>query len=377
MVMKRIFTLNQVLLMMSLMIGLCWNSFGQGTTVTTMYSGLDKPKGMAFDSQDNLYVSVSDTILKITPTGTRSTFATGFSSIEFMAFDSKGNLYATDYDGDKVYKVTSAGVKSVLAYINSAHGITVDGQDNIYILSYFDKTITKITSTGDSSLFATITGTRGSGLAMDKSGNIYALEYMSGGRVYKITASGNVTTYATVSTTNMIQIAIAPDGNFYFAGYEDYVIYKIDNLLNATTYAGSGFKGYADGALASARFGTVYCLLFDKQGNMLISDFDNGMIRKIEDVYNGITNEKNTLTDVAVFPNPASTLLHISLPDCQDKTVQVEILDAMGRLVFLKNLGKIGENFEEQLNLADFKQGLYLVRIEAGDQFITKRVEVQ
>ena len=73
------------------------------------------PTGLTFDSSGNLFVSTecfapffcepgSDTILKFTPTGAESTFATGLTTPRGMAFDSSGNLFVAEAnpipDGD-------------------------------------------------------------------------------------------------------------------------------------------------------------------------------------------------------------------------------------------------------------------------------------
>jgi sugar lactone lactonase YvrE len=65
------------------------------------------PVGLAFDSSGNLFVSTecfapdlcepgSDTILKFTPTGEGSTFATGLTTPRGLAFDSSGNLFVAE-----------------------------------------------------------------------------------------------------------------------------------------------------------------------------------------------------------------------------------------------------------------------------------------
>jgi len=73
------------------------------------------PFGLAFDSSGNLFVSTdcfapdlcapgSDTILKFTPNGMESTFATGLTNPRGLAFDSSGNLFVAESnpapDGD-------------------------------------------------------------------------------------------------------------------------------------------------------------------------------------------------------------------------------------------------------------------------------------
>jgi hypothetical protein len=81
------------------------------------------PVGLAFDSSGNLFVSTegdpgSDTILKFTPTGTESTFATGLTQPRGLAFDAAGNLFVAETlaapNGD-ILKFTPDGTGTVFA----------------------------------------------------------------------------------------------------------------------------------------------------------------------------------------------------------------------------------------------------------------------
>jgi hypothetical protein len=79
---------------------------------------------LAFDRLGNLFVSTEsggqepDTILKFTPTGVKSTFATGLNFPRGLAFDNAGNLFVAEIavppPGD-ILKFTPGGKKSVFA----------------------------------------------------------------------------------------------------------------------------------------------------------------------------------------------------------------------------------------------------------------------
>jgi len=69
------------------------------------------PVGLAFDSSGNLFVSIEtltdpgvDPIVYFSPTGVKSTFATGLTFPRGLAFDSAGNLFVAEAnaipDGD-------------------------------------------------------------------------------------------------------------------------------------------------------------------------------------------------------------------------------------------------------------------------------------
>jgi hypothetical protein len=88
------------------------------------------PAGLTFDSTGNLFVSTeciapffcdpgSDTILKFTPIGAESTFATGLTTPRGMAFDSSGNLFVAEAnpipDGDILKYPPGGGSPTVFA----------------------------------------------------------------------------------------------------------------------------------------------------------------------------------------------------------------------------------------------------------------------
>jgi sugar lactone lactonase YvrE len=86
------------------------------------------PAGLAFDRFGNLFVSTeseppsihNDTILKFTPQGVRSTFATGLTFPRGLAFDRSGNLFVADVDGvgsGEILKFTPDGNRSVFAVV--------------------------------------------------------------------------------------------------------------------------------------------------------------------------------------------------------------------------------------------------------------------
>lgn len=75
------------------------------------------PAGLAFDRDGNIFVSAGgDTILKFTPNGTQSTFATGLNSPRGLAFNRGGILFVAEIiqtgPGD-ILRFTPNGIKTV------------------------------------------------------------------------------------------------------------------------------------------------------------------------------------------------------------------------------------------------------------------------
>ena len=162
---------------------------------STFASGISSPHGLAFDSVGNLVVlTFSGAIKKIAPGGTVSTFATVPVGIgqHSLAIDSHDNLYATDYGNNnaRVYKVTSAGtISTFISGLNGANGLAVDSADNLFVLNAGTSQILKVTPGGTQSVYAnTITG-GGDGLAIDASGDLFMTSYALG-RVFEFTPGG-------------------------------------------------------------------------------------------------------------------------------------------------------------------------------------------
>jgi hypothetical protein len=81
---------------------------------------------------------------------------------------------------------------------------------------------------------------------------------------------------------NIVALAVDSVGNLYAADAANSLIRKITPLGEVSTFAGSGERGYRDGAATTAQFSGLASLAFDKAGNLYVGEgFDNTCIRKI------------------------------------------------------------------------------------------------
>src|SRR5439155_669508 len=86
-------------------------------TESTFASGLNGPFGLAFDSSGNVFEgdTGTNTIFKFTPDGTKTSFASGLSNPTGLAFDSSGNLFEADQGSGTIFVFTPFGTKSTFA----------------------------------------------------------------------------------------------------------------------------------------------------------------------------------------------------------------------------------------------------------------------
>jgi sugar lactone lactonase YvrE len=133
---------------------------------STFATNLGNLYGLAFDGDGNLFASVGSSILKITPDGTESVFVSATEGINggSLAFDRAGNLYATGSDASQaqipaIVRFTPGGFRSVFAtgFNNRPDSLAFDNSGNLFTTAggASTNTIYKITPAGNVTVFAT------------------------------------------------------------------------------------------------------------------------------------------------------------------------------------------------------------------------------
>ena len=89
--------------------------FTAGGFGSVFATNLNGPEGLAFDAAGNLFVSdlVDRAIYKVAPDSSKTTFASGLRGPVGMKFDKSGNLFVADYPN--VLKFTPDGARSIFA----------------------------------------------------------------------------------------------------------------------------------------------------------------------------------------------------------------------------------------------------------------------
>ena len=245
----------------------------------------DDPEGVTVDHAGNIYVAdtLNSTIRKVDPAGTVTTLA-GLAQIRGAA-DGVGPDARFDFP----------------------KGIAVDDAGNVYVADMATHTIRKITQAGRVTTLAGQAYSPGaadgagatarfcfpSGVAVDKSGNVYVAD-CGNYAIRKITPGGLVTTFA-----GTLLAAGAADGSGTAARFyspKDLVIdgvgdlYVIDNFTVrrvspagvVVTLAGrAGIQGSDDGSGDAARFGSPQGVGADSAGNLYVTEGDWHTIRRI------------------------------------------------------------------------------------------------
>ncbi|MBO9540478.1 IPT/TIG domain-containing protein [bacterium] len=254
-------------------------------TLATLWS-LRTPSHVACDAAGNVYLSIRNAVYRVSPGGAFTRMAGG----EYPG-----------YSGD--------GGPATSARLNSPHGVALDASGNLYIADRLNHRIRKVSAGTITTVAGNgnwgFSGDNGSplsakldspeGVVLDASGTLYIADSsnfrvrkVSGGLITTVAGNGasaysgeGVATSVAISPPRYI--ALDASGNLYIADTDNHRVRKVDTSGTISTVAGDGNRGFSgdSGSATSARLDSPRGLAFDASGNLYITDYYNGRIRKV------------------------------------------------------------------------------------------------
>ena len=225
--------------------------------------------GLVTDSIGNLYATDINTnaVLKYDIiSGTLNIFVDGFSIPYNLTIDSNNNLYVTSFGDNTIYKVTQAGVKTVVCTVSSPVGIVVDSTAQYLYVSSLSTRIIYQVKLSDSSVTAFV----GSGAAGYSDGIGPAATF---GLVFGMTIDSSQTMYLTDYGNNSIRkIVLSTKSVTTISGS---ILGLAGNTIDLPINVIEANSG------SSARFNKPTGIVADNLGNLFVCDSGNYAIRRI------------------------------------------------------------------------------------------------
>jgi hypothetical protein len=78
-----------------------------------------------------------------------------------------------------------------------------------------------------------------------------------------------------------------------------------------------------------------------------------------------VVDNNSNLNGVSIYPNPANDNLNISNDFPDNKSLDIEIFNSLSQKVY--NFETTGDNKEIIINVKDFENGVYIIRLKSGD----------
>jgi len=348
-------------------------------TVTTFTEGTPDD-AIVLDNDGNIYCSnyVGDTVFKLSPTGEATAFITGLNTPNGLAFNSNQELYVCDGQGNKIYKYDLAG-NLLATYPVTGHpsGIVKSFDDDSMIFTlYMGNLIKRLAPDGTITTVSSSSELSGPvGIVYDENGNLFVGNY-NNRKIFKVQKNGDLEYIAQLPTEggqypNLGFIAYG-QGKLWGTIMGNHKIYSINpNAVDDYTLFAGSTPGNNDGDISVATFNIPNGIYFDEgAGTMYITDFGSKNLRIISGITLGNDEFSEAENNLIIVPNPAKNYFEIQFSGKQFTSFELKVYDTAGKLIYENNHQEISH----KIDTSSLKNGTYLLEITTEEGALRKRL---
>ncbi len=344
--------------------------------VNTFTSGTPDD-AIILDNQGNIYCSnyTGNSIFKFNTSGIVTSFVTGLNTPNGLAFNSNEELYVCDGQANKIYRYDKNG-NPLNSYGNSGHpsGILKSHDSDTMIFTEYlgnsintlspDGTITEISS--DPLLVGPV------GLSYDENNQLYVGNF-NNRKIYKVAMDGSLTYVATVGNTSNLGFIAFANGMLWGTVLGEHKIYKIDpNAIDEVEIFAGSSLGSKDGDITEATFNQPNGIQFNEEGDTLyITDFGSKNLRIVSfETALSSSDEIKNENRCTLYPNPVENVVNFQIDNSSFKHVTINVYGPLGQKIYSSKF----RSSKYKIDLSTWENGNYFVKISSNDYSETKKI---
>ena len=89
------------------------------------------------------------------------------------------------------------------------------------------------------------------------------------------------------------------------------------------------------------------------------------------------TPETLALSQLTIYPNPATANFHLKLSNNYRGNVQLQLFDLTGRLIQKQEFRKTETQLQSSINVANLPTGMYLLRVQQGKKMVMQKLTIK
>lgn len=346
---------------------LCATSVSQAQT----YNG---PESVEYDAANGRYLvsnsSNGQILAREDGTGTLSTFATGLTAGPHGLEIVGNNVYACS-GGRIVGYELATGNQIMNLNLNGTflNGITSDGVENLFVTDFGARKIYRInvnTEVFNEMANVNSFGTP-NGIIYDAPNNrLVYVEWGGGADIMAVSlADSTVTELRQTNLSNIDGVALATNGNFYVSTWGSQSIQSFNNDFTVgPSLVTNGMSSPAD------------LHLNNNNDTLAIPNSGNNTVVFINLAdYVGVPDPE-PYVNLQLYPNPTQDVLWLDVDIDQNADFTLSIYNLKGEVMETTSYQTLQGKNACYLDLSDYAEGVYILRMENGSQSIAKKIVV-